>query len=138
MNENPSPKRPLHRQLRMSQAAYHSVASMKERFPRDAAEYLTIARHLPAMMHTSGLVAALAFLKSKQSDSHRAYTHLYQHICSLIADFAGNSIGGAESSKDKIFESILAQDVLTYAHISRIAFIAADCLKRYSDILLGE
>lgn len=88
---------------------------------RDKKEYASFAKSFPALIHTCGLVQALAFADAKDRDD-------------ILEDLA--SVLGTRQ------EELLAESrqagVVTYLRLSREALDAAGWIKRYVEALLDD
>ena len=112
MPENEKKKR-LTKDQKMAQAAYDCVASKKG---KEFEEYSNFAYAFPSLIHSCGLVQAVAFAKAKKKDDY---------IKDLQAVF-----DQADQAGD-LYERSRAAGLSEYTRISRHALAAASWLKRY-------
>ena len=98
---------------KMAQVAYESVAS---RQGEGFGDYCNFAYAFPSLIHSCGLVQAVAFAKAKKKDD---YIKDLQDVFDQ-ADKAGD-----------LYERSRTAGLSEYARISRHALAAASWLKRY-------
>ncbi len=103
----------LTKDQKMAQAAYERVA---DRQGEGFEEYCNFAYAFPALVHSCGLVQAVAFASAKKKDD---YIEDLQTVFNQVDD-AGD-----------LYERSRAAGLTEYARISRHALAAASWLKRY-------
>jgi len=84
-------------------------------------EYASFAKSFPSLIHTCGLVQALAFAEAKK---RRDYL---KDLASVLA-----------TDPDRLLEQSRRLDLMGYVRLSRNAIEAAGWLKRYAEALMGD
>jgi CRISPR-associated protein Cmr5 len=122
------------RSQKLAQQAYGCVEARNK--AEAFAEYETVARKFPALIHTCGLAQAVAFAHAKRKKDRPGGGP----ECAYIADLAAvlKAGGHAEIADAAALEAHTRGDtVTTYLRLSRDAIEAAIWLKRYAEAL-GE
>ncbi|MCL6445452.1 MAG: type III-B CRISPR module-associated protein Cmr5 [Alicyclobacillus sp.] len=114
--------RPLH--ARLMETAYRCVEPVRTQ-AQVRETYLSLARQLPALLHSGGVLQTIAFLRRK---SGGAYEQMLEHLHEFLI---------VTGTKLKSWDDLQQVSVSEYVHISRSLFQGAEWLKRYSDILLA-
>ena len=86
--------------------------------------YLRLARSFPALVHTCGLVQAIAFVNAKEREAGKDYLHHLATVMPLDPRIL------AEKSR--------TASLLEYQRLTRDAMDSAAWLKRYAETLLKE
>jgi len=87
-------------------------------------KYLQLARSFPALVHTCGLVQAVAFVTAKEKETGKDYLHHLETIMPLAPETLAKMSRSA--------------DLLEYQRLTRDAMDSAAWLKRYAETLLKE
>lgn len=115
------------RQQRRAEKAYRCVSGKSS--SKDAEEYLRLAKSFPALVHTCGLVQALAFVRAKDTPDRTGSTYLNHLSRVMIIDLLGDTTLDDKSRK---------ADLTEYQYLSIEAIEAATWLKRYAEALLDK
>jgi len=102
-----------------AEEAFQAV-SERRNYPKKN-DYVTFAKSFPALIHTCGLVQALAFAEAKNRED-------------LLSDLAA-VLGLRE---DRLLSDSRTTNVVAYLRLSRDALAAAGWLKRYAEALLDD
>lgn len=121
MPESTQNAKPLTKDQKMAQAAYGRIVD-RHRQGEGFEEYCNFAYAFPALIHSCGLVQAVAFAKAKGKADY---------IADLQAVFDRVDDAG------DLYERSRAADLSEYARISRHALAAASWLKRYCQAMDG-
>ena len=89
-------------------------------------DYRQLARGFPALVHTCGLVQAVAFVQAKEGEAGKSYLK----DLSFVMPLAPNS--------DPLPQQSRMADVVEYQSLTRDAMVSAAWLKRYAEALLKE
>lgn len=92
-------------------------------------EFKSLVRNFPALIMTSGLSQALAFLNAKHEDQHN---YLYKFISKWIS----KKIYDQES--DNVLPLIITNDSLKYRHALQEAMDLATWLKRFAEAKITD
>ncbi|SIS57232.1 type III-B CRISPR module-associated protein Cmr5 [Alicyclobacillus vulcanalis] len=93
------------------------------------AEYASLVRGLPALLHQSGLFQTVAYLESRAGRAS-AHSLVLTHLSKLLRAFTGmEQITTTKLAKMKLHEVVV---------VSRLALEAATWLKRMVEILVGD
>lgn len=122
MPENTQSAKRLTKDQKMAQAAYGCVSKRKGDKDFNFDDYSNFAYAFPALIHSCGLVQAVAFAKAKGKADY---------IADLQAVFDRVDDAG------DLYERSRAADLSEYARISRHALAAASWLKRYCQAMDG-
>ncbi len=116
------------RTQRWAEKAFQAV-SERRNYPKKN-DYVTFAKSFPALIHTCGLVQALAFAEAKAKDKGAGRSETR----ALVEDLA--RVLGVEPTE--LLEQSRKADVVAYLRLSRNALAAAGWLKRYAEALLDD
>ncbi len=106
---------------RSQQWAERAFERVTRRAGRATKEYVSFTKSFPALIHTCGLVQALAFAQAKDRDD-------------LLEDLANV----LDKPKDHLMSESREADTVAYLRLSRDALAAAGWLKRYVEALLED
>lgn len=115
------------RQQKRAEKAHTCVSGKQS--SGDAEEYLRLAKSFPALVHTCGLVQALAFVHAKDNKARTGATYLGHLSQVMIVDLPKDTTLEDESQKAGLIE---------YQYLSMEAIEAATWLKRYAEALLDS
>nr|WP_321352794.1 type III-B CRISPR module-associated protein Cmr5 [uncultured Methanoregula sp.] len=87
-------------------------------------KYLQLARSFPALVHTCGLVQAVAFVTAKEKDTGKDYLRHLETIMPLVPE--------------TLVKKSRTAPLLEYQRLTRDAMDSATWLKRYAETLLKE
>ncbi len=73
-------KEKMNQEQRRASFAYEKVQEVLKKDGKAREDYCIQARKLPAMLHTNGLLASIAFLQSKTEGHQQLYRHLKQYL----------------------------------------------------------
>ena len=108
---------PVTRSQRLAQSAFQCV---NNRVGDSETEYSRFSKRLPSLIHTCGLVQAIAFaIAKKRSD-------LIDDLASVLE----------LASRDDLARKSRESEIADYIRLSRLALEAAGWLKRYSEAVL--
>lgn len=108
---------------KLAEAAYSRVIIRKNQPGFNFAEYVSFAMSFPTLIHTCGLVQAVAFAESKDMG---AYVEDLQVVFSAI------------DADDDIHALARSAELAEYTRISRHSLSASTWIKRYCQALKGE
>jgi CRISPR-associated protein Cmr5 len=104
-----------------------------------AGDYRTQAQGLPAMLVSSGLGPALAFLAAKGADEGKAHGHLARHVASwVLSEVFGEREPAGGDVVASCFRRITASDSSTYRRAEREALELAAWIKRFAEAYLTK
>ena len=106
------------REQRMAEIAFQRV---KERTGKDAGDYLSFANSFPSLVHSCGLVQAVAFAKAKGK------AEILEDISSVLG-----------KPLDELTVQARSKPLAAYMLLSREVLAAAGWVKRYAQALLKE
>lgn len=106
------------REQRMAEIAFQRV---KERTGKDAGDYLSFANSFPSLVHSCGLVQAVAFAKAKGK--------------AVILEDISSVLG---KPLDELTVHARSKPLAAYMLLSREVLAAAGWVKRYAQALLKE
>ena len=106
------------REQRMAEIAFQRV---KERTGKDAGDYLSFANSFPSLVHSCGLVQAVAFADAKGKKN------LIEDISKVL-----------EKPLDELTVQARSKPLAAYMLLSREVLAAAGWVKRYAQALLKE
>ena len=106
------------REQRMAEIAFQRV---KERTGKDAGDYLSFANSFPSLVHSCGLVQAVAFADAKGKKN------LIEDISKVL-----------EKHPDELTVQARSKPLAAYMLLSREVLAAAGWVKRYAQALLKE
>ena len=122
-----------------AERAFDRVAARRSYGQKD--DYATFAKSFPGLIHTCGLVQALAFAEAKGKDKEnkllwpdRSQENERGHTLEFLDDLA--TVLG--TGRDELIKQSREADVVTYLRLSREALAAAGWLKRYVEALLED
>jgi CRISPR type III-B/RAMP module-associated protein Cmr5 len=108
----------------IAQKVYQKVASYVRDHPDknsiERQEYSSMTQRLPILVHTAGLVQALAFVADRGSDSHKK---LLDHLADVIE--------GCEDAEDLLLQS-RNQEFHEYRYLTLQVNIALTWFKRFA------
>lgn len=116
-------------------AALRAVESI--RGGRVAGDYRTQAQGLPAMLVSSGLAPALAFLAAKGSDEGKAHAHLARDVAGWVLRQVFREEPGGDAAS-RCFRRITEADSSTYRRAEREALELAVWIKRFAEAYLPK
>lgn len=120
------------RNQRLAQKAFHCVRARKQAANFD--DYATVARKFPALIHTCGLVQAVAFAQAKRKSDRPEGGPECQYLSDLARVL---HTGGHAEVKDADTLAAHCRDdlVSAYLRLSRDSLAASVWLKRYAEAL---
>ncbi len=113
---------------RLARAAFPAVKARKSDSQVNFKEYTTFAKKFPSLIHTCGLVQAVAFAQAKKEN---------EYLDDLAAVLRGAQQSGIGSVED-FAEKSRTTDLSAYLRLSRNTLLAASWLKRYVEALADE
>lgn len=115
------------RQQRRAEKAHRCVSGKAS--SKDKDEYLRLAKSFPALVHTCGLVQAIAYVHAKDNKARTGETYLNHLSGVMVIDLPENT-----TLEDKSRDA----ELLEYQFLSLEAIEAATWLKRYAEALLDS
>ncbi len=116
-------------QQQFASSVYTQVqAYAKENSEKDSKKYGTMALRLPILVHTSGLVQALAFLdmKANSGTGKPPYQALLQDLSTIVM----------EKREGTLLEASRTEGLQDYIFLTRRTLIALDWFKRFAQSIL--
>lgn len=98
-------------------------------------EYRNLAKGMPALVMTNGLLQALAFLKSKGRPEH---DWLFQDIVDWLAHSGVGVLAGAGCDWGQATESLTALDPAEYRRATEEALAILKWIRQFADARGGE
>jgi CRISPR-associated protein Cmr5 len=100
-----------------------------------ANDYRDLARKAPALIQSSGLGQAIAFLRAKAgTDRHNAHWMVYHHVSAWVM----RKLKLPTDQADLLLEWIIRQDTATYRRAMTEALAYLGWLKRFAEATLPE
>ena len=115
------------RQQERAEKAYRCVSGKMS--SKDEDEYLRLAKSFPALVHTCGLVQAIAYVHAKDNKARTGEAYLDHLSGVMVIDLLENTTLEDKSRK---------ADMTEYQFLSLEAIEAATWLKRYAEALLDS
>ncbi|WP_342686281.1 MULTISPECIES: type III-B CRISPR module-associated protein Cmr5 [unclassified Methanoculleus] len=116
------------RQQKRAERAHRCVLGKTSSNDKD--DYLRLAKSFPALVHTCGLVQAIAYVHAKDDKTTKTGDTYLGHLSQvMVVDLPKNI-----TLEDKSREA----DLIEYQHLSLEAIEAATWLKRYAEALLDR
>ncbi|MBX6354100.1 MAG: type III-B CRISPR module-associated protein Cmr5 [Thermoflavifilum sp.] len=123
--------------------AYHCVSSLvagdKRQTPKVLEDYLNLARQFPSLIHTSGALQAVMFLRKKagggRQEGGKSSAHDKSDAGTLLLEHLQRMLSEARVSFDK-WDDIARCPLDQYLRFTRCAMQSAEWLKRYSEVLI--
>ncbi len=116
------------RTQRWAEKAFQAVSERRNYPKKD--DYASFAKSFPALIHTCGLVQALAFAEAKGKEKENKRGHTLQFLDDLA------TVLGFD--RDELVKRSRKEDIVAYLRLSRDALAAAGWLKRYAEALLDD
>ena len=115
--------------------AWQCVQNAKGNAPHTPEDYLSLARSFPALVLTNGLGQALAFLLSKDTDSHRK---LARHLADWLCGNQGAPglpiyIGGANPGGSVLMRELFNGNSETLRRATTETLSICNWLKRFAE-----
>ncbi len=102
-------------------------------------DYRTQAQGLPAMLVSSGLAPALAFLAAKGSEKDKAHGRLAHDVATwVLSQVFGEEERGSDDVVMRCFRRITGSDSSTYRRAEREALELAVWIKRFAEAYLPK
>lgn len=108
-----------------AEKAYNCVANLDKKHI-DEKDYRQLARGFPALVHTCGLVQAVAFVQAKEKETGKKYL---KHLSEVMP---------IEPGSEPLADQSREADLIKYQQLTRDAMESAGWLKRYSEAMLKE
>ena len=108
---------------KLAEAAYSRVIIRKNQPRFNFAEYVSFAMSFPTLIHTCGLVQAVAFAEAKNMGAY--VEDLHEVFKAIDVD-------------DDIHEMARSAELAEYTRISRHALSASTWIKRYCQAMKGD
>jgi CRISPR-associated protein Cmr5 len=115
------------RQQKRAENAHRCVSGKTS--SKDKDEYLRLAKSFPALVHTCGLVQAIAYVRAKDNKAKTGETYLGHLSRVMVVDLSKDT-----TLEDKSRDA----DLMEYQFLSLEAIEAATWLKRYAEALLDS
>jgi len=115
------------RQQKRAEKAHTCVSGKRSSGDKD--DYLRLAKSFPALVHTCGLVQAMAFVHAKDTQAGTGATYLSHLSQVMVVDLPETTTLEDKSRK---------ADLIEYQYLSLEAIEAATWLKRYAEAFLDS
>ena len=116
-------------------SAWSSVQEVDKKAEKLKKEYSALARSTPALVQTSGLGQALAFLRARdRGQRNTAHWLIYSHVSQWMA----GRVDLGDKGRDGLLEWVVTQTSQVYRHTTAEVVAYLSWLKRFAEAELPE